>query len=102
MFCEGCEGDGAGDCTCAFAAGTATARIAAVKNCVQSRIVFSPILRASSRDAKEAPFKISNISEECSSRSERSDVVKRRIGTRLRTPIAWNLLLRAVRARLRA
>src|SRR5262245_1911220 len=48
MFCDGCAGAGAGDCTCAFATGTAAARTAAVKNCVQSRIVFSPILRASS------------------------------------------------------
>src|SRR5436309_1233589 len=47
MFCEGSEGDGAGDCTCAFAMGTAAARMAAVKICAQSRIMFSPILRAS-------------------------------------------------------
>src|ERR1700704_1451521 len=51
MLCEGCEGDGAGDCTCAFcvcafAAGTAVARSAAVRNGVHDRIVQSPIVSA--------------------------------------------------------
>src|SRR5215467_6314837 len=48
MFCDGCEGEGAGDGTCAFATGTAAARMAAISNCAHSHIVFSPILRASS------------------------------------------------------
>src|SRR5258705_12069444 len=43
MLCEGCEGDGAGDCTCAFTAGTAVARIGAVRNGVHVRIIHSPI-----------------------------------------------------------
>src|SRR5712671_6370314 len=46
MLCEGCEGDGAGDCTCAFAAGTAVASSAAVRNGVHDRIIHSPIFSA--------------------------------------------------------
>src|SRR5262245_6224528 len=82
MFCDGSDGDGAGDCTCAFATGTAVARIAAVKNCAQSRIVFSPILRANLTPRPpisvfEAPLETSNISQEGSGRNERSDMSRR-------------------------
>src|SRR6266850_5511847 len=77
MLCEGCEGDGAGDCTCAFTAGTAAARIAAVRNGVHGCIIHSPILSAAhiARPAalegiSRGTIQTSHISGEGSNRSE--------------------------------
>src|SRR5262249_18374563 len=107
MFCDGCAGAGAGagDCSCALAIGAAVARMAAVRNCAHSRIIFSPILHASSprthsrQHPKALTLNTSHISEECSGGTERSDMSRRHDGTNeecRQMELGSDLFLRAV------
>src|SRR5689334_21269991 len=93
MLCEGCEGDGTGDCSCtfcicAFAAGTAAASIAALRNGVHSRIIHPPIfLRIAAPPALKAILRGRPLGQVISSQSvpvEAKDSTYRK-GYRIRT-----------------